>query len=83
MITNSKMADKMAEMQGYGCMSSVYISFQVLQHIAFRHMPASMLGFLVAASHSMPFMEYVVHVIITCVVPVRLASAMPVCLLFL
>ena len=34
-------------LQGYGCMSSVYISFQVLQHIAFRRMPASMLGFFV------------------------------------
>ena len=46
-ITNSKMADKMAAVQGYGCISSVYISFQALQHITFRRMPASMLGFLV------------------------------------
>ena len=34
-------------LQGYGCISSVYVSFQVLQHTAFRRMPASMLGFLV------------------------------------
>ena len=33
-------------LQGYG----VYISFQVLQHIAFRGMPASMLVFLVSGS---------------------------------
>ena len=44
-ITNSKMAAKMAAVQGYGSNSSVYISFQV--HIAFRHMPVSMLAFLV------------------------------------
>ena len=29
-ITNSKMADKMAAVHVYGCISSVYISFQVL-----------------------------------------------------
>ena len=37
----------MAAVQGYGCISSVYILFQVLLHIAFRRTPASMLGFLV------------------------------------
>ena len=37
----------MAAMQGYDCISRVYISFQMLWHIAFRRMPASMLGFLV------------------------------------
>ena len=41
------MANKMAAVQGYGCISSVYISFQVVQLIAFLRMPASMLGFLV------------------------------------
>ena len=35
LITNSKMADKMAAEQGCGCISSVYISFQVLWNIAF------------------------------------------------
>ena len=43
----TKMEDKMAAVQGYSCISSVYISFQVLQDIAFRRMPASTLGFLV------------------------------------
>ena len=38
---------KTTALQGYVCISSVYISFQVLQHITFRRMPASMLGFLV------------------------------------
>ena len=37
----------MATMQVYGCISRVYISFQVLYRIAFRRMPASTLGFLV------------------------------------
>ena len=37
----------MASVLGYGCISSIYISFQVLSHIAFRCMPASTLGFLV------------------------------------
>ena len=37
-------------LQGYGSISSVYVSFQVLLHIAFRRMPASMLGFLVTYS---------------------------------
>ena len=46
-ITNSKMADKMASVQMHGCISSVYISFQVVKLIAFRCMPASILGFLV------------------------------------
>ena len=50
-ITNSKIADKMAAVQGHGCISSVYISFYVVKYvvmlIAFRRMPASMLGFLV------------------------------------
>ena len=41
------MADKMEAVQGNACISSVYISFLVLQHIAFRRMPASALGFLV------------------------------------
>ena len=39
------MADKMAAVQGYGCISSVYISFQVLLHVVFRRVPASTLGF--------------------------------------
>ena len=39
-IANSKMADKMAAVQVYGCNSGVYISFQAV-------MQASMLGFLV------------------------------------
>ena len=38
----------MAAVEGYGYISSVYISFQVVQLIAFRRMPASMLGSLVA-----------------------------------
>ena len=38
----------MVAMQWYGCISSVYISFQVLQYIAFHRTPASTLGFLVA-----------------------------------
>ena len=38
------MADKMGAIQGYGCISSVYISFKVLQHIAFRRMPSSIAG---------------------------------------
>ena len=41
------MADKMAAVQGYGCISSVYMSFQVVWLIAFRRVPASMLNFLV------------------------------------
>ena len=40
------MAEKMSAVQGYGSISSVYISFQVLQHIAFRHMTASSCAFL-------------------------------------
>ena len=40
----------MAAVQGYDCISSVYISFQVLWHIAFRRIPASMLGSLVVMS---------------------------------
>ena len=41
------MADTMATVEGYGCISGVYLSFEVLYHIAFRRMPASMLDFLV------------------------------------
>ena len=46
-ITNSKMANKMAAVQKHDCISSVYISFEVVSLIAFRRMPDSMLGFLV------------------------------------
>ena len=41
------MANKMAAVQMHCFISSIYISFQVVQLIAFRYMPASMLGFLV------------------------------------
>ena len=43
------MADEMAVVQGYGYISSVYISFQIkfLFFIVFRRMPASTLAFLV------------------------------------
>ena len=46
-ITNSKIAAKMLAVQGYGCISSVYISFEVVKLNAFRRMAASMLRFLV------------------------------------
>ena len=39
------MEDEIAAVQGYGFISSVYISFQELLHIAFRRMPTSLLGF--------------------------------------
>ena len=54
-ITNSKMADKMAVVQGYGCISSVYISFQVVYLITFRRIQASILGFFVDITSVMKF----------------------------
>ena len=48
------MADKIAAVQVYGCISSVYISFQVIEFIEIRRMPASMLGFLVVITQLLP-----------------------------
>ena len=44
------MAEKMAAVQGYSCISSVYVSYQEILLIAFHRMPSSMLGFLVFIS---------------------------------